>query len=283
MPGNTTRSRRRRAQFAPVNNLGGAGAGVSGQAGGLLDRDALVTHHAHERGPQLLRDPAGAQPGRRGNPAEVPPQVVRLIRRAHGRGEHQAVLLPQLPRPRALPGLAPHLRLQRLNGDLRDPQRPARPDGLGVTVRPDRPPHRDRLGVQVHVVPCQRPRILGPDSWSAGTARCTRAAASPRPPPAAPPPALPSGPATAGPSRPHGVSTGAETLRRTRSLPSAWRRARVRQLCAFCSVGVEWVTAIFAIAVRTAGLAADLLADPLPVGGVAERDHPRHRPEQVLW
>jgi hypothetical protein len=53
------------------------------------------------------------------------------------------------------------------------------------------------------------------------------------------------------PSRLRGVSTSAETFRRTRSLPSAWRKARVRQLCAFCSVGVEWVTAIFASAVRT--------------------------------
>jgi hypothetical protein len=50
------------------------------------------------------------------------------------------------------------------------------------------------------------------------------------------------------PSRPRGVSTSAETFRRTRSRPSACRSARVRQLCAFCSVGVEWVAAIFASA-----------------------------------
>ena len=37
------------------------------------------------------------QPGRRGDLAEVPPQVVRLMRRAYGSGEHQAVLSPQPP------------------------------------------------------------------------------------------------------------------------------------------------------------------------------------------
>jgi hypothetical protein len=53
------------------------------------------------------------------------------------------------------------------------------------------------------------------------------------------------------PSRPRRVSTSAETLRRTRSCPSACRTARVRQLCAFCSVRVTCVAAIFFSAVRT--------------------------------
>jgi hypothetical protein len=37
------------------------------------------------------------------------------------------VLLPQFPRPGALPGLTPQLALQRLDSDLRNPQRPAGP------------------------------------------------------------------------------------------------------------------------------------------------------------
>ena len=37
-----------RAQFAAVDDFGGAGAGVPGQAGDLLDWDALVAHHADE-------------------------------------------------------------------------------------------------------------------------------------------------------------------------------------------------------------------------------------------
>ena len=42
-----------------------------------------------------------------------------------------------------------------------------------------------------------------------------------------------------------------ESFHRTRSCPSACRRARVRQLCAFCSVWVACVAAIFVSAVRT--------------------------------
>jgi len=53
------------------------------------------------------------------------------------------------------------------------------------------------------------------------------------------------------PSSPRGVSTSAETFRRTRSCPSACRSARVRQLCAFCSVRVACVAAIFFSAART--------------------------------
>jgi len=53
------------------------------------------------------------------------------------------------------------------------------------------------------------------------------------------------------PSSPRGVSTSADTFRRTRSCPSACRMARVRQLCAFCSVRVACVAAIFFSAVRT--------------------------------
>jgi hypothetical protein len=53
------------------------------------------------------------------------------------------------------------------------------------------------------------------------------------------------------PSSPRGVSTSADTFRRTRSCPSACRTARVRQFCAFCSVRVACVAAIFFGGVRT--------------------------------
>jgi len=94
-----------RAQFPPVDDLGSPRASVPGQPGDLLDRHALVTHHADERGPQLLRHPARPEPSRRSDPPEVPPQVMRLILRPHRRGEHKPVLLPHLP------GLGPLRRL----------------------------------------------------------------------------------------------------------------------------------------------------------------------------
>ena len=76
--------------------------------------------------------------------------------------DYDALFLPE--GDGRLKSLAPQLPLQRFDCDLRDPQRPAGPDGLGVTVRADRPPHRDRPGVQIHVVPGQHPRFLGPDA-----------------------------------------------------------------------------------------------------------------------
>jgi hypothetical protein len=97
-------------------------------------------------------------------------------------GEHQPVLLPQRSRRRAKFGMAPQLPMQRLDGDLRDPQRPARPVRLRVPVRADRPPHRDCPGVQVHVIPCKGPRLLGPAGGrrASSSGHCAEAAAGPR-------------------------------------------------------------------------------------------------------
>src|SRR5689334_14107256 len=50
-----------RAQFTAVDDFGGAGAGMPSQAGDLLDRHALVAHHAHER----MAPQAGQQPSAR--------------------------------------------------------------------------------------------------------------------------------------------------------------------------------------------------------------------------
>jgi hypothetical protein len=122
---------------------------------------------------------------------------------------------------------------------------------LAVTMRADRPPHRDRPGVQVHVVPRQGPRFLGSHAGQQAQhdvrvqPRVLRRLQQRR--------RLLQSERLRRPARPAVRSSvhQRETFRRTRSLPSAWRRARVRQLCAFCSVGVEWVTAIFASAPRT--------------------------------
>src|SRR6266849_4733632 len=93
------------AQLASVYDLRSPRAGVPGQPRDLLDGYALVAHHADERGPQLLRHPTCPEPSRRGDPPEVTPQVMRLISGPHGRGEHQPVLLPQLPGIGSLPSL----------------------------------------------------------------------------------------------------------------------------------------------------------------------------------
>ena len=52
-------------------------------------------------------------------------------------------------------------------------------------------------------------------------------------------------------AKPPTLHAAAALARRTRSCPSACRMARVRQLCAFCSVRVACVAAIFFSAVRT--------------------------------
>src|SRR6516164_9190750 len=51
-----------RPQLAPVHDLGGAGGGVPGQPGDLLDADPAVAQQADERGPQLARRPAVPAP-----------------------------------------------------------------------------------------------------------------------------------------------------------------------------------------------------------------------------
>src|SRR5215471_7005433 len=50
-------------QFAAVDDLGGAGGGVPGQPGDLLDADAAVAQQADEGGAQLARGPAVPGPG----------------------------------------------------------------------------------------------------------------------------------------------------------------------------------------------------------------------------
>jgi hypothetical protein len=52
-----------RPQFAAVDDLGGPGGGVPGQASDFLDADAAVAEQADERGPQFAGRPAVPGPG----------------------------------------------------------------------------------------------------------------------------------------------------------------------------------------------------------------------------
>ena len=53
---------------------------------------------------------------------------------------------------------------QRFHDRLRQPEGPARLGSLGITAETDGPPHRDAPGVQVHVIPAERPGLLGADT-----------------------------------------------------------------------------------------------------------------------
>src|SRR5206468_512449 len=69
-------------EFAAVDDLGGAGGGVPGEAGDLLDGDSLVAQQADEGGAQLARGPA--VPGTRldADALEHLPDVSRVQRGA---------------------------------------------------------------------------------------------------------------------------------------------------------------------------------------------------------
>src|SRR5690348_1537758 len=66
-----------RPQFAAVDDLGGAGGGVPGQPGDLLDADPAVAEQADKRGAQLARRPAVPGPGLGADPLEHLPDVAR--------------------------------------------------------------------------------------------------------------------------------------------------------------------------------------------------------------
>ena len=153
-----------RPQFASIDHLGSPGAGMPGQPRDLLDRNPLITHHADEGSAQFLRHPPRPEPcGRRDLP-ELSPQIMRLKRRPHGGGEHQAVLLPLISRPRGFFCLMLLLTAKGLDSDLRELQGPPRPVGLGIAMRTDGPPYHDRPSVQIHVPPRQRPRLFRADT-----------------------------------------------------------------------------------------------------------------------
>src|SRR6266568_9333816 len=93
-------------QFAAVDDLGGAGGGVPGQAGDLLDADPAVAQQADEGGAQLPRGPAVPDPGLGADPFEHLADVARVQRGAQVVGEHQPGVLPAVAGCEPLPGLA---------------------------------------------------------------------------------------------------------------------------------------------------------------------------------
>ena len=133
---------------------------MPGQPGNLLDRHTLVgfimlTNEVRSSfGTQQLPSPAAAVTLRKSrrrlcDSYGVPIVVVNT----------RPCSCHNSPALGALFGLASHLRSECVHSDLGKLQRPARPIGLGIAVGADRPPHRDRPGVEVHVIP-------RPSAWS---------------------------------------------------------------------------------------------------------------------
>jgi len=88
----------------------------------------------HEGVPQVPRCPTRPEPGRLGDLAELAPHIRRIQRRADGRGEDQAVILPQGSRRQSVLGLPLAVLPQSLDGSLGQRQRPPRLGRLGVTT-----------------------------------------------------------------------------------------------------------------------------------------------------
>src|SRR5258706_7093240 len=93
------------AEFAAVDDLGGAGGGVPDEAGDLLDGDSLVAHQADEGGAQLARGPAVPDAGLGTDPFEHLADVARVQRGAQLVREHQPGVLPVLPGREPFAGL----------------------------------------------------------------------------------------------------------------------------------------------------------------------------------
>jgi hypothetical protein len=94
------------SQFAAVDDFGGAGGGVPGQAGDLLDADPAVAQQADEGGAQLARCPAVPGPGLGADPLEHFPDVAWVQGGAAAGGEDQPGVLPAVPGREPLGGLA---------------------------------------------------------------------------------------------------------------------------------------------------------------------------------
>ena len=98
---------------------------------------------------QVPRRPLRAETGCLGDLAELTPDVGRVQRRPDGRGEHQAVILPQGPGRQPVSRLTLTVLPERLHGSLGQRQCPPRPGRLGVAILPHRMPygHRRRHGL----------------------------------------------------------------------------------------------------------------------------------------
>jgi hypothetical protein len=94
------------SEFAAVDEFGGAGGGVSDEAGDFLDADAAVAHQADEGGPELARRPVIADAGFGADAFEHFADVARVQCDAVAGGEDQPDVLPLLPGGEPLTALA---------------------------------------------------------------------------------------------------------------------------------------------------------------------------------
>jgi len=77
------------AELVAVDNLGGAGAGMSGEAGDFLDGDAGVGHQRYEGVPQLAGRPGAVYPGDADGGTEFTADVGSVELAAVAGGEHR--------------------------------------------------------------------------------------------------------------------------------------------------------------------------------------------------
>ena len=160
-----------RPQLAPVDSLRRSRGAVPDQSCYLLDRDTLLAHDRDECVPQLPGAPVRADPGSPHRPCGR--------HAVHGRGRAGFRPPMRTPSPDRATGTRqqPILRLlhlvglQRVNDCHGETERAPGLLGLHVAVRAHRPPYghvrRDRrigiwVTVQIHVIPAQRARFLGP-------------------------------------------------------------------------------------------------------------------------
>jgi hypothetical protein len=125
------------SQFAAVDGFGGAGGGVSDEAGDFLDADAVVAHQADEGSPELPRGPGVADPGFGADAFEHLADVTRVEGGAVVAGEHQPGVLPVVSGRELLAGLGVQPGVQCLDCCCGEGEGAAGSSGFGVAVGAD--------------------------------------------------------------------------------------------------------------------------------------------------
>ena len=151
-----------------VDRLGDRRAAVPNQVADVLQPDIVRAEDGYERVPQFAGRPCPAEPGGRGDLLELLPYLPAVQPCPVLAAEHQTVFLPQLPRREPFGGLAGVVDaecLGRLGGQLEDAAALA---GLGVALDPHGPEDGHRAGLEVNLVPRDRPRFLGADTGEQG-------------------------------------------------------------------------------------------------------------------
>ena len=157
-----------------VDRLGDRRAAVPTRSVMSSRRTSCALRWTRTRVPQFAGRPCPAEPGGLGDLAELLPYVPAVQRRSVLAAEHEAVLLPPLPRREpfgCLAGVVLAERLYRPGGQFQDAAALA---GLDVTLDPHRPVDGHRAGLEINPVPRDRPRRRV--SAGAGLARPTRPA-----------------------------------------------------------------------------------------------------------